>query len=422
MTASGDDTRVLCERVARAAREASARLRTLPGAERGRLLREMGASLREAGATIVGANAQDMARAADLTPALRDRLRLDPARVEQMARAVEAIADQPDPVGRVVDGRVLASAIRLEKRRVPIGVVLVVYESRPNVTSDAAALCLRSANAVVLRGGSEALASNRAIVRALSAPLERAGLAGALGFVDSPDRAAIGHLVRLEKVIDLAIPRGGPGLMRAVTDAARIPVVKHDAGNCHVYIDAHLDGMLDSAVAITVNAKAQRPGVCNAAETLLVHRDIATVFLPRVGAALAERGVELRADDEARRLLPAARPASEKDWSTEYLDLILAVRVVDSLESACEHIRRYGSQHTEAIVTSSIAAAERFVALVDSASVMVNCSTRFADGGEYGLGAEIGISTDRLHARGPMGAEDLTTFQWVLTGTGQVRG
>jgi len=421
VTAAPNDSNALCRSIAKRARAAATRLRSIGAEERSRLIREMSASLRSASRGIMSANKQDLERAAALSTAMRDRLLLDEARIARMADAVEAIAAQPDPVGRVIEERVLPSGIRLQKRRVPIGVVLIVYESRPNVTSDAAALCLRAGNAAVLRGGSEAIDSNRAIVRALRAPLESSGLADAIGFVDSTDRDAVTHLVRMQGLIDLAIPRGGPGLMRAVTDAARVPVVKHDAGNCHVYIDEHLDGMLDLAVNIVVNAKAQRPGVCNAAETLLVHRDVAAEFLPRAGAALNAAGVEIRGDEATRRSIPSATPATDADWDTEYLDLILAVGVVDSLEAACEHIRRHGSQHTEAIVTSSDAAAQRFVALVDSASVMVNCSTRFADGGEYGLGAEIGISTDRLHARGPMGAEDLTTFQWVLVGAGQIR-
>jgi glutamate-5-semialdehyde dehydrogenase len=338
-----------------------------------------------------------------------------------MAHAVEQIADQPDPVGESVEGRILPNGIHLEKRRIPIGIVLIIYESRPNVTTDAAALCLRAGNTVILRGGKETLCTNTAIIAAIHRALAPAGLADAVCFVDTPDRDAIASLVRLRGLIDLCIPRGGPGLIAAVAEHARIPVIKHDAGNCHVYIDAHLDGMRDAAIAIVVNAKAHRPGVCNAAETLLIHRAIAPDILPALGAALRAAGVELRADPAARALLPGAAPATEDDWRTEYLDLILAVRIVDSVDDAAAHIRAYGSGHTEAIITSSIASADRFTRLVDSASVMVNCSTRFADGGEFGLGAEIGISTDRLHARGPMGARDLTTFQWVARGSGQIR-
>lgn len=417
-----DSVQEHCERIARAAAATKPALRTLSGAQRTLVLREMAAGLRAAEADILAANKRDLDAGADLSPSMHDRLTLTPARLEAMAAAVEQIAEQPEPLGEVVEGRVLPSGIRMEKRRVPIGLVVVIYESRPNVTSDAAALCFKSGNAVVLRGGKESIHSNLAIVRALRGPLEKRGLADALGFVDVTDRAAIDALVSMEGLVDLAIPRGGPSLMKAVTAAARVPVVKHDAGNCHVYIDEHLDGLEDAAERIVVNAKAQRPGVCNAAETLLVHERAAPRMIPRLCAALAAAKVDIRGDERTRELAPNVKPATEEDWATEYLDLIIAVRVVPSLDEACAHIRRWGSQHTEAIVTSSLAAAERFITLVESASVMVNCSTRFADGGEYGLGAEIGISTAKLHARGPMGAKDLTTTQWVLLGGGQVRG
>ncbi|MCA9311105.1 MAG: glutamate-5-semialdehyde dehydrogenase, partial [Phycisphaerales bacterium] len=407
--------------VADAARAAALPLRALSGGERSRLLTDMASSIRAHEVSILDANRRDVAAGEGLAPALRDRLALTSARVEAMAAAVDAVATQTDPVGRVVDGRVLANGIRLEKRRVPIGVVLVIYESRPNVTSDAAALCLRSGNAVILKGGSEAMHSNRAIVEAIRAPLRDAGLNDAVSFVDTSDRSAVTELVRMRGVIDLAIPRGGPGLIRAVTEAALIPVVKHDAGNCHIYIDQHLAGLEDTARDIVINAKAQRPGVCNAVETVLVHRDVADRVVPPLCRELAAAGVEVRGDDTVQALVSGVAPATESDWDTEYLELILAMRVVDSLEDACAHIRRHGSQHTECIVTTSIEAADRFIARIDSANVMINCSTRFADGGEYGLGAEIGISTDKLHARGPMGAEDLTTFQWVLQGSGQTR-
>jgi glutamate-5-semialdehyde dehydrogenase len=427
---SGVSLESLCGAAASRAGEARTRLALKTGGERRQLLIDIAAAIRAGESAILAANALDLAAAESLDAAMRDRLRLDSKRLHAMAHAVLGVAEQPDPVGRVVDGRVLPNGIRLEKRRVPIGVVLVIYESRPNVTSDAAALCLKSGNAVLLKGGKEAAHTNRAVASVIDGVLDARGLGGAVTFVDTTDRRAVEILVKMRGRIDLAIPRGGPGLIKAVTDAATIPVVKHDAGNCHVYLDEHLDGLEDAAVKIVVNAKAQRPGVCNAAETLLVHRAAAAAILPRVGAALMQAGVELRCCPRALEILSKSagmdpsrlKPATEDDWATEYLALILAVRVVDSLEEACVHIRKWGSQHTEAIVTSSIASAQRFTALVDSASVMVNCSTRFADGGEYQLGAEIGISTDKLHARGPMGAEDLTTFQWVLTGNGQVRG
>lgn len=416
-----DPIESVCRREAEAASASRLALRLMSADERSTLIRAMASSLRDNAPAILEANARDMEAGATLPAAMRDRLRLDDRRLADMADALDAVARQGDPLGEVVERRALLSGLRLEKRRVPIGVVLVIYESRPNVTSDAAGLCLRAGNAVVLRGGKEALNSNRAIVSALRQPLARHGLAGAVGFVDAIDRSAIECLVRMTGLIDLAIPRGGPGLIHAVTAAARIPVVKHDAGNCHVYIDQHLAGLEDAAEAIVVNAKAQRPGVCNAAETLLVHAAVAERMVPRLCGALSRAGVEIRGDEQTRALFPGARPATEDDWRTEYLDLIIAVRVVASLDEACDHIRRYGTQHTEAIITSSPASAERFVSLVDSASVMINCSTRLADGGEFGLGAEIGISTSRLHARGPMGAADLTTFQWVAAGSGQVR-
>ncbi len=415
-----DATARMCDRIARTANQAALPLRTMPGGERTALLDAIADALEGAEQSILDANGRDLDAGQDLTAAMRDRLMLTSERVQRMADAVRAIARQPDPVGRTLEGRVLANGIRLEKRRVPIGVLLVIYESRPNVTSDAAALCIRSGNAVVLKGGSEAMHSNRAIVEAVRRPLEDAGVGDAVGFVDTPDRTAVTSLVRMNGIVDLVIPRGGPGLIRAVTESATIPVVKHDAGLCHLYIDRHIEGLEEVATAIAVNAKTQRPGVCNAIETILVHRDVAERMVPRVVDALKQRGVDVRGDAQVCALTGSVT-ATDADWDTEYLDLIVSVAVADSLEAACEHIRIHGSQHTECIVTSSIGAADRFTALVDSANVMVNCSTRFADGGEYGLGAEIGISTDKLHARGPMGAEDLTTFQWVLRGSGQVR-
>jgi glutamate-5-semialdehyde dehydrogenase len=304
--------------------------------------------------------------------------------------------------------------------RVPLGVIFFIYESRPNVTVDAAALCIKSGNAVILRGGKEALHSNTAIFRALASPLSASGLpAAAVQFVDVSDREAVGHLLARHDRIDLAIPRGGEGLIHRVVAEARMPVMKHFQGNCHVYLDASADA--EMARRIVVNAKAQRPGVCNAAETLLVHRDAAARLLPAVAEGLRQSGVEVRGDAATCGFVPDARPAQESDWETEYLDLILAVRVVDSLEQAIEHIARYGSGHSEAIVTSDLAASRRFVEAVDSACVLVNASTRFNDGGELGLGAEIGISTDKYHARGPCGLRELTSTKWIVTGNGHVR-
>lgn len=422
---SEKDVQRLCAEAAHAAASARLGMARLSGDERVALLEGIARAIRGHEGEILEANARDVEAARSgsrvMSEAMIDRLRLDAGRVGSMAGAVEAIAAQADPVGGVVEGRVLGNGVRIEKRRVPIGVVAVIYESRPNVTSDAAALCIRSGNAVVLKGGSEAQHSNRAIVGAIHGALRVDGLEGAVSFVDTTDRSAVRALATMPEVIDLVIPRGGPGLIHAVVSAATVPVIKHDAGNCHVYLDQHLDGLEERAVEIVVNAKAQRPGVCNAAETLLVHRARAKEMVPRVCAALAAAGVEVRGDETVRRLFAGAKAADESDWDAEYLDLILAVRVVESLDEAARHIRAHGSKHTEAIVTSSLGEAERFVSLVDSASVMINCSTRFADGGMYGLGAEIGISTNKLHARGPMGAADLTTYQWVLTGSGQVR-
>lgn len=420
MTPPTADLAALCDDLADRAHSSRRAIAQITGAERSRLLHDVASSIRSSQRTILDANAQDLADNASLSDAMLDRLRLDGHRLDGVASAVDAIAEQPDPVGKTVEGRLLANGLRLEKRRVPIGTILVIYESRPNVTADAAALCLKAGNAVILRGGKEALHSNGAIAQAVRAPLERRGIADAVQLVPTTDRAATTHLVRMNGRIDLCIPRGGPGLINAVCEAATIPVVKHDAGNCHLYLDEHLDQMEEATVEITCNAKAQRTGVCNAIETLLVHEK-SLAILDTLAPKLESLGVELRADQRCRAHLPHACVAMEDDYATEFLAPILAIACVDSLDNACAHIERYGSGHTEGIVTSSIHAAERFVASVDSANVMVNCSTRFADGAEYGLGAEIGISTDKLHARGPMGAEDLTTYQWVCTGDGHVR-
>ncbi len=417
------DLKAYCTGLARRAQAAGRRLSAEKGAARTAALHRVADLLLQRSAAIQEANARDLAaaREAGLSDAMIDRLRLDQAGIEKIARSVRQIADQVDPVGQVIEGYVRPNGLRLEKVRVPIGVVLIIYESRPNVTSDAAALCIKSGNAVILRGGKEAMHSNAAIAACVREGLTESGLdPDCVQLVETTDRAAVGELLRLEGLIDLAIPRGGESLIRAVVEQAHIPVIKHYTGNCHVYI--HDDADDDMAVEICVNAKTQRPGVCNAAETLLVHREAAERgLLRRIGEALLKRGVELRGDERTCAVLPQARPATEADWGTEYLDLILAVRVVDSIDEAIDHINRYGSRHTDAIVTRSIAAADRFVREVDTANAFVNCSTRFSDGGEYGLGAEIGISTDKLHARGPMGAADLTTYKWIVRGNGQVR-
>ena len=410
-----------CLRLAESAQAAARSLASVPGRQRNAALRAVADHLLKRVDDLKAANAKDLEDGRSLAPAMRDRLTLTDARIEAMAQSVRQIAEQPDPVGRVIEGRVLPSGIRLQKVRVPIGVVLIIFESRPNVTSDAAALCLKSGNATILRGGKEARHSNAAIAGCVRDGLKEAGLSpDVVQLVETTDRAAVGELLRMEGIIDLCIPRGGESLIRAVVEQARIPVIKHYTGNCHVYVDADCDETM--AVEICVNSKVQRPGVCNAAETILIHRDAADRgLLTRICAALSEHGVAIRGDARTCTAFPRAAAASDEDWSAEFLDLTVAMRVVDSLDEATGHINRYGSRHTDAIVTSRISAAEHFVQQVDSADVFVNCSTRFSDGGQYGLGAEIGISTDKLHARGPMGADDLTTYKWVAWGNGQTR-
>jgi len=423
------DAKKTIERLGTSARRCAAVLARSSGGSRNAALLACAQAVRAARDEIQAANAKDIARSDEfgLTDAMVDRLRLTDRRVESMAEALEQIAAQVDPVGRTISAYNRPNGLRIEKRRVPIGVIGIIYESRPNVTADAAGLCLKAANACILRGGKEAINSNLAIAAALRKGLEAASLpVEAVTVIDDPDRALVGALATAQGLIDLIIPRGGEGLIRAVAAAATIPVIKHYAGNCHVYV--HCDADLDMAAKIVMNAKCQRPGVCNAMETLLIDAAVAKDFLPRIVAELLDAGVELRCGELAERILPfvdvppdALKEAVEQDWCEEYLDTVLAVRVVDGLDAAIEHINKYGSAHTDAIVTESIVAAERFVAGVDSSSVMVNASTRFSDGGEYGLGAEVGISTDKLHARGPMGAEDLTTYKWIVTGAGHLR-
>ncbi|GMV95991.1 MAG: gamma-glutamyl phosphate reductase [Phycisphaerae bacterium] len=408
--------------LAQACRRAGRTLGVTPGRQRNEAVRAMADELRNRTATLVSENARDLeaGRQAGLTPAILDRLTLDPGRVAKMARAVAEIAEQPDPVGETIEARMRPNGLRVEKRRVPIGTVMIIYESRPNVTSDAAALCIKSGNASILRGGKESLYSNLAIGAVIAAALEKAGLpAEAVQIVGRTDRELVPLLLRQEADIDLVIPRGGESLIRAVVEQSRIPVIKHYTGNCHVYV--HEDCPQELAEAVVLNAKCQRPGVCNAAESLLVHAGCAPRVLPGVARKLIEAGVEIRGCERTRRLVPAARPADESDFLAEYLDLIISCKVVDSLQEAIDHINRYSSHHTDAILTHDVRCADAFVAGVDSANVMVNVSTRFSDGGEYGLGAEIGISTDKLHARGPMGAADLTTYKWVVSGYGQLR-
>jgi len=417
------DIPAYCMQLADQALAASRSLGATDGALRDSALRAVAVRLRDASSELQQANKLDLdaGRDAGLSDAMLDRLKLDEARIEKMAAGVEQVAAQPDPVGQIIEGDVRPSGIRLEKVRVPIGVILIIFESRPNVTSDAAALCIKSGNAVILRGGKEAIHSNAAIAECVRRGLEDVGLQpDAVQLVQTTDRAAVGQLLRLEGRIDVCIPRGGEGLIRAVVEQAHIPVIKHYTGNCHVYVDADCDPKM--AVQICINAKTQRPGVCNAVETILIHRQAAdSGLLATIANQLIERGVEIRGDEATCASVDQSKPASEDDWSTEYLELITAMKVVESLDQAIDHINQYGSKHTDAIVTANLDNADRFIQLVDSANVMVNCSTRFSDGGEYGLGAEIGISTDKLHARGPMGAADLTTYKWVARGDGQLR-
>ena len=416
------DPRSYVESLAGAARKAAAELAVTNGSRRDSALRACARAVRDSKARLKEANARDLARSDrfGLTDAMVKRLRLTDKRVEAMAAALDEMALQPDPVGKTVAAYNRPNGLRIEKRRVPIGVIGIIYESRPNVTSDAAGLCIKSGNACILRGGKEAMHSNLAIAASMREGIGAAGLpTDCVQIIDNPDRAIVAAMAKAEGLIDLIIPRGGEGLIRAVAEAATIPVIKHYNGVCHVYVHAEAD--LDMAETIAVNAKCQYPAVCNAMETLLIDAAAAESFLPRICEKLAAEGVELRGCERSRKLFAGMKPAAEDDWSAEYLDMILAVRVVDGLEEAIEHVNTYGSGHTDAIVTRTIAAADRFVEAVDSASVMVNASTRFSDGGEYGLGAEVGISTDKLHARGPMGAEDLTTYKWIVTGDGHVR-
>jgi glutamate-5-semialdehyde dehydrogenase len=404
------------------ARTASQELAQTTGATRRQALLAMAQSIADAGSALLEANALDMAQAESegITGALVDRLRLTEARIAGMAAGLRSVASLPDPVGRETGGWALYNGVRLHRVRAPLGVIAVIYEARPNVTADAAGLCIMSGNAVILRGSSYALRSNQSITLALRQALTGAGLpADGVQLLDDTSREAARSLMQATRWVDLLVPRGGPGLIAAVEADATVPTVIDGAGNCHVYVDAGAD--LDKALAIVVNAKVQRPGVCNAAETLLVHEAVADRFVVEAAKALIAEGVELRGDERSRDLVPDMVPASESDWATEYLDLVMAVRVVPDLGTAIEHVRRFGTGHTEVIVTEDRMAADRFVAAVDSAVVGVNVSTRFTDGEEFGFGAEIGNSTQKLHVRGPMGLESLTSERYVLYGDGQVR-
>lgn len=416
------DVKNLVESKARAAREAAAQLALCPTRVKNEALVQMARSLEEKTEALLKVNRSDLerARARGVTRAFLDRLTLTDARIEEMAQGLRQVAALPDPVGAVVESWRRPNGIEIARVRVPLGVIGFIYESRPNVTADAAALTVKSGNAVVLRGGSEAIESNTMIAAVLAKALEKAGApADAIQYIDTTDREAVGVLLTLDGLIDLVIPRGGEEFVRWVAQHSRVPVLKHDKGLVHLFVDADAD--LQMATSLVLNAKVQRPSVCNALETLLVHTGAAARFLPHVTRRLAEAGVEVRGCPRTRAVVPDVRPATDADWDTEYLDLVLAVRVVDDLDAALAHIRRHGSGLAEAIVTGSLASARRFTREVDAAAVLVNASTRLVDGHQFGMGAEMGISTSRVHARGPVGVQELTTTKFVVYGDGQVR-
>ena len=418
-----DSTEAKMQAMGRAARAAARLMARADTGTKNDALKAIAAELDAQRPQLAAANAIDMQNGRDngLDAALLDRLELTEARIDGMIEGLNQIAELPDPVGEISDLKYRPSGIQVGKMRVPLGVVGIIYESRPNVTIDAASLCLKSGNATILRGGSEALHSNGAIAACISAGLKKAGLPEtAVQVVGTTDRAAVGALISMPEYVDVIVPRGGKGLIERISREARVPVIKHLDGICHVYLDDRADP--EKAFNIALNAKTHRYGVCNAMETLLVAEAVAAEFLPRLAEAYAEKGVELRGCDRTRQILPAALPATDEDWATEYLAPVLAIRVVADMDAAMDHIARYSSGHTESIVTENYTRARRFMAEVDSSSVMVNASTRFADGFEYGLGAEIGISTDKIHARGPVGLEGLTSQKWIVFGDGHIRG
>jgi len=416
------DVQTYMQGVGKAARAASRAMAKAETRTKNAALLCMSEALERDEPVLLAANAADLAAAKEkgLAPAMIDRLTLSAKGVRSMAEGLRQIAALPDPVGEITNMSFRPSGIQVGRMRVPLGVIGIIYEARPNVTADAAGLCLKAGNATILRGGSEAIRSNQAIAACVHEGLRQAGLPeAAVQVVDTTDRAAVGELLRMSEYVDVIVPRGGKGLVERVIAESRIPMIKHLDGVCHVYIDDHAD--IEKAVRIADNAKTQRYGTCNTMETLLVHRRIASIVLPQLAEIYLGKGVELRGCETARNLVPEMKEATEEDWYTEYLAPILAVRVVDGLDQAIDHITVYGSQHTDSIVTEDFSRARRFLREVDSSSVMVNASTRFADGFEYGLGAEIGISTDKIHARGPVGLEGLTSLKFVVIGDGQVR-
>ncbi len=416
------DVAAVVEGKARAAKEAAGALGLAPTRAKNEALLQMARGLEEKTSAVLDANRLDLerARSTGVTRAFLDRLTLTDTRIEDMAAGLRQVAALADPVGETVEVWRRPSGLEIARIRVPLGVVGFIYESRPNVTADAAGLCIKSGNAVVLRGGSEAIESNTAIAHVLGRAVEKAGLPPeSIQYIDTPDRAAVMTLLTLDRYVDLIIPRGGEEFVRLVAERATVPVLKHDKGLCHVYVDDGAD--LDMAVSVAMNAKVQRVSVCNAMETLLVHAAIAPAFLPTVAARLQDAGVQVRGDERTRLLVPGARPAAAEDWDTEYLDYVLAVKVVESFEEAVAHIRRHGSGLAEAIVTRDLQRARRFTHEVDAAAVLVNASTRLVDGSAFGMGAEMGISTSRLHARGPVGVRELTTTKFVVWGDGHLR-
>jgi glutamate-5-semialdehyde dehydrogenase len=418
-----NDLHEYCLELAQRAKRAAAQLTAVTGAQKQQWLACCARLLTERSAPLAEANRLDIEAAPGfgLSDAAVDRLRLTPSRIADMAKALAEVAALPEPIGEIISSSIRPSGLEVQKVRVPLGVIFFIYESRPNVTTDAAALCVKAGNAVILRGGKEAAHSNAALTKILSEAAAQSGLPpDAVQIVATTDRAAVGHLLQMPEHIDLCIPRGGESLIRRVAAEAKMPVIKHFTGNCHVYVDQSAD--TEMAEKIVVNAKCQRMGVCNAAESLVFHAAAAGSLLPRIGKALAERGIEIRGDLRTCSLLPSARPAAEEDYSAEYLGPIISCKIVDSLDEAIEHINRYGSRHTDAIVTRDLGAAREFAARIDSSAVMINASTRLNDGGEFGLGAEIGISTDKFHARGPCGIDELTSYKYVAYGSGQLRG
>ncbi len=404
------------------ARQAKRAMAIAPSAQKDEALTRMAELLLAEEAAVLAANARDMeaGRAAGLNAGLLDRLLLTPERLRGIAGALSELIALPDPIGELMGGWQRPNGLEILKKRVPLGVLMMIYESRPNVTIDAAGLAVKTGNAIILKGGVEAYETNLATVAILRQALTDVGLpADAVQFVEAKEPSAVRYLLKMKGYVDVVIPRGGAGLIQFVCENASVPVIETGTGNCHTYVDAGCD--LDMALAIAINAKVQRPSVCNAMESLLVHRDAAAEFLPRLAAAMQENGVELRGCERTQRVITDCTPAVEEDWSTEFLRLVLAVKVVDSLDEAIEHINRYSSGHSEAIVTNDLSHARRFQAEIDAAAVYVNASTRFTDGGEFGFGAEIGISTQKLHARGPMGMEALTTVKYVINGSGQIR-